>query len=149
MLGEETRTPERTTEDSGDARTRPVPPLVEERPQGQQEKGEPERNAKGKFVCPECKAAGEDREFDTKQGLGRHRTVVHNAASARAKARKNQGTNRKRAAARANPAPKPTGTLSGHDLLLNVLFPKGSIPVNLLDDVTSWLEEADRISAKA
>ena len=89
----------------------------------------------GTFKCPEC-----GRVFERAQALGAHRRQAHGVS----------GTSRTRSAAtrgRSTRSRSSRGQSVNRDALLRALFPNG-VPASakVLDDVASWLNDAERLS---
>lgn len=97
------------------------------------------------FACPECMAEGKERVFETKQGLGRHRTTAHGVTSSRARSK--QVARRPRSRPARQVEPKPAENPYDSEALLRALFPGGSVPVMMMGRVMAWLAEAEAIHA--
>lgn len=116
-----------------------------------------ESSQSDEFACPEC-----GKTFKSPAGLGAHRSRVHGVAGssksrrsksvrATAAARSENGSSRRRAPRTQTAATNRSGAGNGggidHDALLRALFPKGVPPKReILDALTPWLAEADRLA---
>jgi C2H2-type zinc finger len=111
----------------------------------------------GQFVCPEC-----GRKFDRPQALGAHRRQAHGVVGTSTRSASRRATTsatkpatmtraRRRSGAATN-AGRPRGQARAsegvdRDRLLRSLFPDG-IPARqeLIRDINSWLDEAERLA---
>jgi len=99
------------------------------------------------LTCPEC-----GRTFARAAALGAHRKLKHGVAGARANAKANRATSRRRSTAARRRATTPAasdgaGQSVDRDALLGALFPNGIPPrQDVIAQVNAWLEEAERLA---
>lgn len=99
--------------------------------------------------CPECEAAGTPRSFKNAQGLARHRSVQHNVAGASRRTTQRRGSNNGRGRGkRRTPAGTPVEATLNSGQLARIIAPSGMVPVYMIDAVTSWIAEGERIYAE-
>ena len=108
----------------------------------------------GAFICPEC-----GKSFSRAQALGAHRSRTHGVAgtsraarsAARSAAKTSTARGGQRTRSNAGRSPKQSSQREGgtvdRDQLLATLFPNG-VPakVSVIEALTPWLAEAERLS---